>query len=251
MAADVWLFFHAADRAITREHRDHVQRVCADREWSFQPRSVEVVKSPGGRPLPVVANDVASGFYPRLHRARVAALVIGSDPVVALHPKQDEAIRSRRVVTLRRYVEYKCLWIRLPRTDPTNDSWAGAFAGWLEMIECEGEHDPRCLPFQVFDGDGRDLRIPDRRIEFDNRYGTGALRIDQREAEWKMQPGVFHGFDELQVAGCGLRRGCHWDVTAREYRISTPRGVWAVDGHVNVYPDAHIRGHRPSVRQLI
>ena len=251
MAADVWLFFHAADRAATRQHRDNVQRICAERGWAFQPRPAQVAKSPSGRPIPVIARDVASGLYPRLHRARVAALVIRRDPLVVLHPNANEAIKARQLVTLRRYVEYKCFWSRLPATDPTNESWVGSFVAWLDSIGCENEHDPRCLPFHIFDGDGRQLHEQEQRANFDSTYGAGALRIDRRRAEWRMQPGVFHGFDELQVAGRPLRRGCHWDVTAAQHRISTPQGVWLIDGHVNVYPDAHIRGHRPSVRQLV
>ena len=69
-----------------------------------------------------------------------------------------------------------------------------------------------------------------------------------------MAPAHFHAIqsaDQLQVSGHYLRRGCHWDVAASGYRISTPRGVWIVDGHVNVYPDAHVRGHRPAVKQLV
>lgn len=248
---DVWLFFHAADLAATREHRDQVQRRCEEHGWTFQPRPAATMKTPEGRPLPVISRDVASGLYPRVHRARVATLVIGRDPVVALHPNTEEALRARRFVNLRRYVAYKCLWMRLPSSDAMNNSWVGSLAAWCDSVECNGEHDPRCLPFHVFNGDGRNLEVADRRQQFDEQYGSGALRRDERAADWRMQPGIFHGHDELQVAGCALRRGYHWDVMGAEYRIATPRGVWLVDGHVNVYPDAHIRGNRPAVRQVI
>lgn len=251
MPIDVWLFFHAADRDATREHRDHAQRLCVERGWGFQPRSVGSVKSTNGRPLPLLAPDVAAGLYPRVHRSRVATLVIGRDPLIPLHPRINEAARARRHVTLRRYVAYKCFWARLPQESATNESWLGSFIGWCNAIDCEGENDPRCLPFHIFDGDARDLEQPASRTRFDGRYGTGPFRTDGQGAEWRMQPAIFHGSAELSVAGCLLRRGCHWDVTAVEHRIATPAGIWLVDGHVNVYPDAHIRGHKPSVRQLI
>jgi hypothetical protein len=250
MSADVWLFFAAADRTATRDHRDHIQRRCAERGWIFQPRSVQNVRSAKGRPVPMVATDVAAGLYPRLHRRRVATLVIGRDPVVPLDPNVGEALRSKRHWPLRRYVNYKCFWARLPLADAVNESWLGSFASWCGAVGCDGENDPRCLPFHAFDGDGRGLDRDEGRSAFDARYGNGSLRTDERSAEWKMTPRIFHGSDQLEVSGRPLRRGCHWDVTASQYRISTPAGLWLVDGHVNIYPDAHVRGQPPSVRQL-
>lgn len=251
---DVWLFFHAADLSRSRPHRDRVAGICSSRGWGFQSRRVERRKSALGRPLPMVEVDVAAGLYPRVHRRRLVVLVIGRDPLVPLHPRIEEATMPKKHVPLRRFVSYKSLWIRLPADKPQDDTWAGRFESWSETIDCEGEHDPRCLPFHVFSGDGRGLDKPERRSSFDDRYGSGSSRTDEKDAAWRMEPSAFHALqehDELNVSGCVLRRGCHWDVEAREYRISTPRGVWVVDGHVNVYPDANIRGSRPAVKQLI
>jgi hypothetical protein len=40
-------------------------------------------------------------------------------------------------------------------------------------------------------------------------------------------------------------------VTGGQRRISTPAGIWQIDGHVNVYPDAHLRpGPGHDVRRL-
>lgn len=252
--ADVWLFFHGSEFAATKAHREQVARVCKSRNWSFQPRRVEPKRSPQGRPLPLVEADVAAGLYPRIHRQRVLALVIGTDPLVPLHPHVPDAIRFGQYVRLRRFIAYKSLWARLPINDPGNESWAGVFDSWCQLIDCDGEHDPRCLPFHVFSGNGRELHRPERRAEFDVRYGSGASRTDERTAEWRLEPRNFHAFqpaDELHVSGCFLRRGCHWDVSAERYRIATPRGLWLVDGHVNIYPDASVRGRLPSVKKLI
>ncbi len=251
MQAEVWLFFHKADRAFTRTHRDRVQDICRERGWTFQPRPIDTLKSPWGRPVPVIAQDVALGIYPRAHRHRVGTLILGRDPRVQLHPNTAEALKMKKLVPLRRYLAYKSFWSRLPFSDATNDSWVGSFEGWCGTADCEGEHDPRCLPFHVFDGDGRNLQVPTRRVEFDRQYGTGALRVDDRSASWKMEPAIFHGVDELHISGRKLRPGCHWDITADRYRISTPAGVWLIDGHVNIYPDAHVRGNRPSVKKLV
>ena len=251
---DVWLFFHADDRSRTRSHRDHIESVCHNRGWAFQPKPVDRCRSSSGRPLPLIDTAVAAHLYPRLHRQRVVVLVIGRDPLVPLHPNIAEAVRPRRHVPLRRYIAYKSLWIRLPFGDPTNESWAGSFSSWCATIDCEGERDPRCLPFHIFSGDGEGLENAERRAQFDDCFGSGASRTDLHSGEWRMAPAHFHAIqsaDQLQVSGHYLRRGCHWDVAASGYRISTPRGVWIVDGHVNVYPDAHVRGHRPAVKQLV
>ncbi|HEV2198938.1 MAG TPA: hypothetical protein VGR73_03885 [Bryobacteraceae bacterium] len=189
------------------------------------------------------------GIYPRVHRSRVATLVVGKDPRVPLDPNEVEALRFKRHVQLRRFVEYKSCWIRIPN-DPANDSWIGVFASWCERIECEGEHDPRCLPFHVFSGEGAGLQYNGRRRAFDDRYGLGGDRIDGQGAQWILNTHEYHGFESLHVAGYQLREGYHWDVSAQNWKISTPVAVWRVNGHVNIYPDAHLRPRGSSVRKL-
>jgi len=249
MSVDVNLFFPRQDRDATAALRKHVEEVCKGRGWQYLPRSVPTIRTREGRPIALVARDVAAGLYPRVHRSRVATLVIGSDPRIPLHPQETEALRFKRHVPLRRFVAYKSCWIRIPN-DPTNDSWVGTVAGWSERIGCESDHDPRCLPFHVFSGDGRDLENPERRRAFDDRYGPGSERLDEQGSTWTLNPREYHGQESLHVAGCALRRGCHWDVTAEEWRISTPVGVWWVNGHVNIYPDAHVRAHGQGVRKI-
>ena len=250
MNVDVNLFFRREDRDSTGDLRKHLATVCNDRGWGFHPRSVITSRRPDGRPILLVARDVAAGLYPRVHRSRVAILVFGTDPRVPLHPRETEALRLGKHVPLRRFVEYKSCWIRIPN-DPTNDSWVGEFASWSERIECEGERDPRCLPFHVFSGNGIGLHGADRRQAFDERYGSGADRVDEADSHWILNPHEYHGMESLQVAGRELRRGCHWDVTADNWRISTPVGLWTVAGHVNIYPDAHVRPRGSSVKRIV
>lgn len=249
MTVDVYLFFHRKDHDVTSALRKHVENVCGARGWHYLARSVPTIRTREGRPVPLVARDFAAGLYPRVHRSRVATLVVGRDPRVPLHPSEDEALRLGRHVPLRRFVEYKSCWIRIPN-DPTNDSWVGEFAGWSERVECENDRDPRCLPFHVFSGDGSDLQVADRRRAFDERYGSGADRVDEKNSRWILNPHDYHGMESLHVAGCELRKGCHWDVTAEDWRISTPVGLWLVDGHVNIYPDAYVRARSSSVRRV-
>jgi hypothetical protein len=250
MSVDVFLFFHQVDRDVTSAFRSHVASVCENRGWGFHPRSVATRRAPTGRPVSLVARDVAAGLYPRAHRSRVATLVVGSDPRVPLHPNEAEALRLQRHVPLRRFIEYKSFWVRVPN-DPTNDSWVGGFASWSERVECESERDPRCLPLHVFSGDGAGLQSADGRRAFDDRYGSGGHRVDAKGFHWILNPHEFHGQESLCVAGYYLRAGCHWDVTAEEWSISTPVGLWRVNGHINIYPDAHFRARGSHVRRLI
>ncbi len=251
MSVDVNLFFHKENFESTQALRRHVADACKDRGWNFQPRSVHSVRSPSGRPIPLVARDVAVGLYPRVHRSRVATLVIGRDPRVALHPRQADVLKFDIHVPLRRFVAYKSCWIRIPN-DPTNDSWIGMVTSWDKRVECDGEHDPRCLPFHVFSGDGADLQKIDRRQNFDQQYGIGNDRTDEKSSRWVLNPHDFHSKESaLHVAGHMLRQGFHWDVTANKWKISTPVGLWWVkSGHINIYPDAHIRPRGSNVRKL-
>lgn len=253
MSVDIYLFFRREDTETTSALRRHVADVCENREWNFQPRSVRTIRSPNGRPIPLVARDIAAGLYTRVHRSRVATLVVGRDPRVPLHPSETEALRFRIHVPLRRFLAYKSCWIRIPN-DPANDSWIGVFTSWAERVECDGEHDPRCLPFHVFSGEGANLESIDRRQAFDSRYGSGADRVDEENSRWILNPRDFHSTESsLHVAGYELRQGYHWDVTAVAWRISTPVGRWWVkQGHVNIYPDAHVRprGSSSNVRKL-
>jgi hypothetical protein len=250
MSADVHLIFHKKDRDATRDLRSHVADVCAEQNWNFLPRPVLTVRAPSGRPTALLARDLAMGLYPRAHRSRVATLVVGSDPRVALHPNEADALRFGRHIPLRRFIAYKSFWIRIPN-DATNDSWVGAFAGWCSRTECDGEHDPRCLPFHVFSGDGSQLHNAASRQSFDEQYGAGARRVDDSGSQWILNPRDYHGQESLHIAGYQLRRGYHWDVTAEEWTVSTPVGLWRVDGHVNIYPDAHVRPRGSNVRKLI
>jgi hypothetical protein len=253
MAGDVYLFFRSEEIETTSALRKHVAEVCKARSWNFQPRSVRTVRAPNGRPITLLTRDIAAGLYKRAHRTRVAILVIGSDPRVPLHPDEAEVLKFQTHIPLRRFTAYKSCWVRIPK-DSLNDSWVGMFSSWCKRTECDGEHDPRCLPFHVFSGDGLGLDEAQRREDFDARYGSGANRLDDESSRWLLNPAIFHGTESLHIAGYILRAGCHWDVTATEWRISTPAGLWWVkQGHVNIYPDAHVRprGSAANVRKVM
>jgi len=246
---DVHIFFHKEKKIATSEIRSRVLQICNARGWNCNVWSVSSYKNRHGRSIPLIGKDVAGSLYPRAHRARVAVLVIGTDPKVPLAPDHDFVLDHERYKPLRRFVEYKTFWARLP--DPHgNDSWAGEFAGWCQRVECEGDHDPRCLPFHVFDGHGKGLSEDTLRVDFDGSYGHGGRRIDERGSIWSLNPLDFHGTESLSVAGQILRPGCHWDVVGKRWLLSTSGGQWRIDGHVNIYPDAHLRPRGSNVRRI-
>lgn len=249
---DVYLFTSQRDRAATAKLRDSYGALCRERSWNFQPKALDPIRASSGRPVLPVSPAVAAGLYPRVHRQRVAILVFGTDPVVPLLPNQADAIRRRRTIPLRQFLDYKSCWIRVPKNDPTNLSWAGIFESWCRRADCEGEHDPRCLPFHVFSSRiGAGLEDDSRRREFNEYHGAGSTRVDDKELQWLLEPRDFHSEEVLSVAGYSCRPGFHWDVTGSKWCIETPAGIWKGSGHVNVYPDAHIRTKGNNVRKVV
>jgi len=248
--SDVYFLFHETDLAGSRLLRDRMARICEQRGWRFAPRGVHTFKTAKGRPVALVPSDFAAGLYTRVHRTRVAVLVLGSDPRVPLHPRREDALRYDRHIQLKRYTEYKCFYCKVS-ADPANDAWTGMFSGWCERAECEGEHDPRCLPFHVFKGHGARLDLTEERETFDQRYGSGTERVDDARSTWQLRPRHYHGTECLSLAGYTLPKGFHWDVeTGTPRDFNTPKYSWRVNGHFNVYPDAFFRPGRGKFQQL-
>jgi len=247
---EVYFLFHQTDRDGSRPLRDRITKICEEREWRFLARGVPTFKTVKGRPIALVPSDFAAGLYMKAHRTRVAVLVLGSDPRVPLHPRNEGALRYERHIQLKRYMEYKCFYCKVT-DDPANDGWTGMFSGWCEHVECEGDHDPRCLPFHVFRGDGPQLNLAEQRESFNQRYGIGAKRRDDARSTWQLNPRDYHGGESLVVAGHTLPVGFHWDVetdTPRDF--NTPKYSWRVTGHFNVYPDAFFRRGKGKVQEL-
>jgi hypothetical protein len=74
--------------------------------------------------------------------------------------------------------------------------------------------------------------------------------VDDEDLHWLLTPRDFHSTEVLSIAGYTCRPGFHWEVTGNEWRIATPAGIWIGKGHVNVYPDAHIRPKGNNVRKI-
>jgi hypothetical protein len=200
-------------------------------------------------PLLLVRGDDAVQAYRRMHRSRTAILAIGAAQVSLRVGAPDV---SRHLRSLQRYCLYKAFFMRLDTAgDPT--VWIRPFEKWAAQVDCKDEYDPRCLPLHVF-ACTSDHRLSDieGRSAFDARYGGGRRRQDDEQRNWTLDPSAYHGRDILQVAGCELPRGFHWDVRREGggTTIWTPTETWVVSQYVNVSPDAHVRGRPPKARRL-
>jgi hypothetical protein len=196
--------------------------------------------APTGRKRNVISGADADELYRRLHVARVGVVWFGSVSV-CLDPTVQERFRDRVLCSLDTFVRHKSFCHSLSLDRPTD--WLAQFEQWREAIECEGEHDPRCLPLHVFKA--RQMRldlIPDREL-FARHYGMGSVRVDAEKLEWRLSPRDFHGQSVAQIAGWELRPGFHWDVKplAGPTKIMTTTEAWLVYRHINVYPNAHLR----------
>lgn len=201
-----------------------------------------------GRPQQLVSGADSVNLYRRAHRVRVAVFVAGK-PFVPLNP---DPLRTKHTLPLTRFVRYKAHARRLPTEKTDVSTQLDSCDAWRRITECEGGHDPRCLPFPVFDTEHADLDERQQRQVFDDHHGSGARRVDDRGLTWSLEPTAFHGRDELQVAGCKLPRGFHWDVSVADgpKTLTTGTERWRVFRYVNVAPDASFRGRKPYARKI-
>jgi len=205
-------------------------------------------RAPNGRPVPSVAVEDARNIYRRAHMARVGVLVV-DDAWVRRDPSHAPDL-GPQANPLERFVRYKtyCACIPRARLEAEIDNALAAFLRWCEALVCYGEHDPRSLPLHVFQTDhGENLYHEEGRRRFAAEHGHSSKRRDGRRAMWKpaLAQQRHGGADVLHVAGRALPLGFHWDVAPQRdaARICTANEVWQVEayGHVNVYPDAHVR----------
>jgi hypothetical protein len=209
-------------------------------------------KIQGGTSVPVIPPEIAVHIYRVIHRARVAVIALDENPRVYLHPRIQAVLKLESLRRVQSYVRYKAFFVRIPRASHQPLGWVGAFSQWCDQVDCENEHDPRCLPFHVFSGNASGLDNPERRHLFNQEHGSAHARTDRRGLTWRLDPRAYHGQEALCVSGTLLPPGFHWDVetAGRTTEVSTPEGVWQVMEYVNVYPDAHLRPRPPHARKL-
>jgi hypothetical protein len=244
---DVWVIFPQSRRPQTAEARRAIRSLCKSRNWDFQERpSLEMIVAPTGRKRTIVSGADAGELYRRLHVARVGVLWFGSVSV-CFDPTVKERLREKVLCGLEDFVRHKSFCQNLSVERPTE--WLSQFEQWCDAVECEGEHDPRCLPLHVFKANRMRLELALERELFASHYGTGSVRVDAERMEWRLSPRDFHGQGVAQIAGYELRRGFHWDVcplSGRPTKIMTTTEAWLVYRHINVYPNAYIRNSSDS-----
>lgn len=248
MDLEVWVVFPDTERNATAAVRKKIRAECHNRSWRIQEKTSRMRRL-DGRPRQLVTGADAANLYRRAHRVRVAVFVAGK-PFVPLSP--EVPVRKKDTLSLFHFVRYKAYARRLPTETIHVSSHLDFCEVWVRGTECEGGHDPRCLPFHVFDSRPVDLNETQQRQAFDSVHGSGPRRRDNRGLTWSLDPQAFHGKEELQVAGYKLPRGFHWDVSVPNGPkvLTTGTDRWKVSRYVNIAPDAHFRGREPYARRI-
>ena len=248
---EVWLFY---PKGSGHPIRDAIRSKCKDQGWRFFERSTSQIRLPTGRPIGKVTPEDSTNLYRSIHTRRIGVWQVG-DAVAPTRPNPEN--NSRYYIPLRRFVRYKAFHYRI---DPNrfSEQWAGsaiAFQSWMREMGCEGEADPRCLPFHVFDTDlGKcDLDTPDGRQRFERDHRCRNSRRDENGLLWNRPPArQMHGQPILQVAGRDLIQGFHWDVSSqrKSQTVSNTSEIWKLkrNGYLNISPNAHIRGSKNASR---
>ena len=248
---EVWLFY---PKGSGRSIRDAIKSKCWENGWRYAERYTSRIKLPTGRTIRKVTPEDATKLYRSIHTRRIGVWQV-DDTDVPIRPNPENNLRH--YVPLRRFVQHKAFHYRI---DPNriSEQWpesALAFQSWIEGVGCEDEADPRCLPFHVFatDLDKYDLGTPSGRQRFERDHRWRNSRRDDKGLLWnRPHAGQMHGQPILHVAGRNVIRGFHWDVSSqrKSQTVSNTSEIWKIkrEGHVNIYPNAHIRGSKHASR---
>lgn len=212
----------------------------------FKARPAQVAGRPWDKPTRLLSGNEAHELYQLLHR--YAVLVASFGQVYIARNPMHRLVARRHATTLEAFVRYKASFHLIRRAHDV-DGALRAFAAWRAQVGCDGESDPRALPFHVFDG-GRDWTNLDERAgaeAFSHRFGRSRRLVDASARSWnRAVRAAYHGHDELHVALCELPRGMHWEVAVPGGgELSNAREVWryrSPDDYLNAYADGHIRG---------
>lgn len=248
---DVWVVFRDSQRVQTSEIRAQLRRASRERQWTLQERVSRIVQTTtAGRTRSLLEARDADALYRRLHRSWVAVLSF-EETFVSVDPRDPRPRIDRKILRLEELVRYKSFsW----RTDPARwvlEDFVEAFDEWRAGTNCEGEHDPRCLPLHIFATTRADLASEVGRSAFSALHGPASGRIDRCGNRWRTPGRDVHGREVLAVAGHALRSGFHWDVSPERgaAKLSGLTEIWAVRDYVNIAPDGHFRGRHPHARK--
>lgn len=212
---------------------------------NLRPRLLSSRPSTGSRPAVVLEPTDAHAIYLEAHRSIVAVVQIVA---VGVLKNPENHPTPRNTMSLERFVRYKaCFIVASPETSRNN---VLALAnGWIRDVRCGGDNDPRCLPLHVFSTESDWVDLDSSTVAFDTHHGKANRRRDSEDRRWPKDPSR-HGKQVDVVAGHRLQQGFHWDAQAlrNESFMHNAREVWEIhgDGHLNVYPDSHMRRGKNS-----
>lgn len=195
----------------------------------------------------------AGAIYRALHRQSVLVLAF-STVWVRRDPRRDPPTK-RAALKLETFVHHKSVYQTI-RARRDVDQAFNDYSVWSGVEHCSGEADPRILPLHIFEtkGDWSQLGTLAADRDFKRRYGPAPRRVDEGDRRWiKAERRAYHGGDDVVVAGHKLSTGMHWDVSGQRgpLLICSIDEVWslkAIGRHINVHPDAHVRGTESSRR---
>jgi hypothetical protein len=205
---------------------------------------VKNIRGAGGFLYPLIPANDAAGLYRGIHRARTAVISFCGAKVLL---DIGELPTNKGCMALEKFVQYKCSYKLVTRPEEVDGALSDALS-WMEETNCEGPHDPRCLPASIFETNS-DYRLEaheERRKFIDDHtpFRKSGVLTDVRGRSWQVGPN--HTLDLLHVAGQTLPIGFHWDVQAgnKSSKIATGWETWHLPGrgYINIHPDAHIRG---------
>lgn len=256
MGAEIWAFCSAEDMTRTRPARTLLRKTIEPKNWVLQERLVKTVRTPSGGLLLVADPRDVVALYRQAHRTGVALLVTGSIRFCT-EPPEEKAIRRDLTLKLLRHCQYKAYCSKFPENNGDLDTFIGGFDEWLNTINCDGDTDPRCLPFPIFKAQigVNNLANQVDRVAFDAAHRNGKVRgrLDGLGLAWETNPRDYHGHETLTVAGRALSRGFHWDVqndNRKPKKLGSPTEIWKVNTYVNVFPDGKIAGRHPYAHKI-
>lgn len=257
MCHHVWVFY---PRGRGRPAAwSEIKAVCEVNGWKLTTRRTIFRKSPRFGSIPLVNPEDAFSLYKAMHHDRVCVLSIQfpreSGPFVCRRPNTTYCLTSHTVFSLREYCRNKAFFRRIYDGSAHPLRWVGGFKYWCSHVHCDSLQDPRVLPLHVFEArDGAPRRMLHRRNHSafleEHRFESGLK--DLVGAVWR-RADVRHSHVPQVVAGFPLPVGFHWDVSPRGHqvvRIYNPLREWLIRKHVNVAPNATIRGREPNAKRL-
>jgi hypothetical protein len=205
---------------------------------------VKNTKGSSGTEFRLLPPNEVAGIYRGAHRERTAIIAFCGAKVLL---DISEAPTNHGCLTLEKFIRYKCSYALVSRPEEVERALLNLVA-WMDRSSCDGPRDPRCLPTAIFTTRAEFfLETHEDRLRFTAHHrvaGRSNTLADDLNRAWQVGPN--HTRELLQVAGCTLPIGFHWDVQAdsKSSIIATGWETWKLPGrgYTNIHPDAYIRG---------